>query len=190
MLPEEKYFKLWSEKCKILCYINHDILVTMVTKRTRWPPLFLLKFTSATLKENLRKIDGVEIARSHYLKRKFRISQTFPLTYWHKFRISLTWSKFRLSANLSGNLEFPWLDTNSLTFPLTYWHKFRISLASSKFRLSANLSGNLEFPDLIQNSPTFPWPRKIIVFPRLFPDRGNPSYPSIYSSSIVLVCLF
>ena len=54
----EKFFKLWSEKCKMLCYINHDILVTMVTKRTRWPPLFLLKFTSGTLKESLYQIWG------------------------------------------------------------------------------------------------------------------------------------
>ena len=30
----ETFFKLWSEKCKILCYINHYILVTMATKRT------------------------------------------------------------------------------------------------------------------------------------------------------------
>ena len=26
--------KLWSEKCKMLCYVNLDILVTMVTKWT------------------------------------------------------------------------------------------------------------------------------------------------------------
>ena len=58
MLPEEKYFKLWSEKCKILCYINHYILVTMVTKWTLWPPLFLLKFASGTLKESLYQIWG------------------------------------------------------------------------------------------------------------------------------------
>ena len=54
----ETFFKLWSEKCKMLCYINHYILVTMVTKQTRWPPLFLLKFTSATLKEYLYQIWG------------------------------------------------------------------------------------------------------------------------------------
>ena len=41
-----------------MCYINHDILVTMVTKRTRWPPLFLLKFMSGTLKESLYQIWG------------------------------------------------------------------------------------------------------------------------------------
>ena len=58
MLPEDTFFKLWSEKCKMMCYINHDILVTMVTKRTRWPTLFLLKFTSVTLKESLYQIWG------------------------------------------------------------------------------------------------------------------------------------
>ena len=26
---------IFQEKCKMLCYVNHDILVTMVTKRTR-----------------------------------------------------------------------------------------------------------------------------------------------------------
>ena len=31
----ETFFKLWSEKCKMLCYINHDILVTKVTKWTQ-----------------------------------------------------------------------------------------------------------------------------------------------------------
>ena len=31
----ELFFKLWSEKCKMLCCINHDILVTIVTKQTR-----------------------------------------------------------------------------------------------------------------------------------------------------------
>ena len=40
----ETFFKLWSEKCKMLCFINHDILVTMLTKRTRW--------LSGTLKED------------------------------------------------------------------------------------------------------------------------------------------
>ena len=67
------FFKFWSEKCKMLCYINHDILVTMVTKRTRWPPLFLVKihvwYSKGVFVPNLRKIHGVEIARSHYLKR-------------------------------------------------------------------------------------------------------------------------
>ena len=75
MLPEDKLwdiFKLWSEKCKMLCYINHNILVTTVTKRTRWPPLLFVKihvwYSKGVFVPNLRKIQGVEIARSHYLK--------------------------------------------------------------------------------------------------------------------------
>ena len=35
MLPEDKLLDIFQEKCKMLCCINHDILVTMVTKRTR-----------------------------------------------------------------------------------------------------------------------------------------------------------
>ena len=52
------FFKLWSEKCKILSHTNHDILTTMVTKRTRWPHFFLSKFMSGTLKESLYQIWG------------------------------------------------------------------------------------------------------------------------------------
>ena len=56
----------------MLCYINHDILVTMVTKRTRWPPLLFAKihvwYSKGVFVPNLSKIHGVEIARSHYLK--------------------------------------------------------------------------------------------------------------------------
>ena len=38
-----KRVKSWSEKCKMLCYINPDIPVAMVIKRTRWSLLYFVK---------------------------------------------------------------------------------------------------------------------------------------------------
>ena len=76
----ETFFKLRSEKCKIMWYINHDILVTIVTKRTG-DPHFFFEFMSGAVKEfvpNLRKINGVEIARLHYLKQLAMATNLLP----------------------------------------------------------------------------------------------------------------
>ena len=40
--------KLRSEKCKILCNINPDILVTMGIKQIQWPLLFFVKIHNPT----------------------------------------------------------------------------------------------------------------------------------------------
>ena len=71
----EKFAMLSSEKCKMLCYRNSDIPVTMVTKRTGDPYIFcvfffilfclfcfssfLLKFMSGTLNSLLDITHGV-----------------------------------------------------------------------------------------------------------------------------------
>ena len=45
----------------MLCYLNHDILVTMVTKQTWWLPfLCVLKFMSGAVEESLYQIWGME----------------------------------------------------------------------------------------------------------------------------------
>ena len=54
------FFKLWSEKCKMLCKINHDILVTMVTKWIGDPYFFFVNihvwYCIGVFVPNLRKM--------------------------------------------------------------------------------------------------------------------------------------
>ena len=70
------------------CAINHDILVTMVTKRSRWPLLFCFVkihvwYFKGVFVPNSRKVHGVEIAWSHL----------FTLTIWNAIVEQMTFFK-------------------------------------------------------------------------------------------------
>ena len=105
----ETFFKLWSEKCKMLCYINH-LLVTMVAKRTRWvgDPLLLSNsclIWSKVFVPNLRKIRGVKIVQLHYLNYKL-LKEIHELWDALNFKIFLlgTWLG-RLKLGISNTLD-------------------------------------------------------------------------------------
>ena len=83
----------------------HDILVTMVTKWTQWPPLFFAKihvwFSKGVFVPNLRKIHGVKIVRSHYLS-SWHIYSPFTLFITSVSQLKSQWLLF-----LWCNFSFP-----------------------------------------------------------------------------------
>ena len=104
--------QIMVRECKMLCCINPDIQVAMVTKWTQWPLLFLFKFMSGTLKESLYQI------RRKFIEQKLR-DHINTLSY----NQVIFWS-----GTIKHKRAFAW---HSVQLQVSWWVKWQISSKSS-----------------------------------------------------------